>query len=242
MSEIKKLTENDLDVLEAEINEALAPVAQKHGLKLSCFWEHLQSGGMGAAFSLDAEVIAPPSCSEKAKDFAFFLAANKLDSMYGLSWEDYGKEFIYENMKFRIVGAYGTGSCSTFITVEYEGDLYQIRPAFVAAALQKKASVAYLGELRSRMRSQASLAQISIPEANQYASIRKWEWVVNHLDKYPFKMEDFEKPVTLYGKEYTIEGFFTVRPYQSVIVMDSRDHYYKVPAYKVLHALGRLMD
>ena len=238
--DIKKLTEKDLEILVTEIDEALAPVAQKHGLKLSCCWDNLQRGGMSAALLLTAEVICPPECSKQARDFAFYLAATKMDAEYGLSWEDYGKQFTYSGLTFKVIGAYGCNGSDNSITVVCDGNLYKIPAKFVADCLHGKAKAGNIRELTRRMNSQRTLAPVPVAEANTYASSRKWDWAAKNLPQFAFDEMDYGAEITLYGKKYTIEGFVDFRPYTSVLLMDPNNRYYKAPAYKVSFALGRV--
>ncbi len=97
---MKALTRESVDKLRKEIDKALAPVAKKHGLELTCGTCRIKSAGRLAFYVLDAAVA---DASEVAEDEAA-EEFRKHAHDYGLEPDDLHEEITFTGTRFKIVG------------------------------------------------------------------------------------------------------------------------------------------
>jgi hypothetical protein len=239
-----KMTPEMMDAMMKELDAAIAPVGQKYGFKLSFGWGEIINGGLDGTFIVTAEAMFPADYTPEKIAFAKFLAENRYDERYELTADCLGKTFAFAGQEFEIVGALGYFNDKN-ITVRVDENLYQMSPLFIRDGLN--------GEIASSMWAQEWKAMKKSAEkfpvlptvgvcSSMSTSSKSWEWAVKNLPQFQFTEKDFETTVTLYGKQYIICGFYMHKPFRFAVLVDAETEgtFYKVPAYKVQNALGRL--
>ena len=243
--EIIKMTPEMMDAMMTDLDAAIAPVGQKYGFKLSCGWDTITNGGLGATFAVNAEALFPADYTPAKIAFAEFLVRNRYDERYELTADCFGEKFMFDGKEIQVVGSYGNFNDKN-ITVRVDGELYQMPPLFIRDGLNGEAtSDLWMQEWKVAQKAAKNLSMSVFPVVTGRANsgIKIWQWAVNSLPCFKFENGDYEKTVYLYGKPYIICGFYAHKPFRYVVLTDTetRSVYYKVPAYKVQNALGRLL-
>ena len=242
---IIKMTPEMMDAMMAELDAAIAPVGQKYGFKLSCGWDTITNGGLGATFAVNAEALFPADYTPAKIAFAEFLAGNRYDERYELTADCLGEKFMFDGKEIQVVGGYGNFNDKN-ITVRVDGELYQMPPLFIRDGLNGEIASSMWAQEWKAMKKSAEKFPV-IPTvgvcSSMSTSIKSWEWAVKNLPQFQFAEKDFEATVTLYGKQYIICGFYMHKPFRFAVLVDAetKGTFYKVPAYKVQNALGRLL-
>ena len=145
---------------------------------------------------------------------------------------------------FQIVGAEPGGKD---ILCLVNGNLYPMTAEFVAAGCDNDLQCLYLTQVKKYIEEWDYTTQ----EWSQFHKFRRstvaatigaknWKWAIENFPEFEFQAKDLGKSVRLYGKRYTICGFFNRKPYKYVVVKRNNE-YFKVFAYLVQHALGRFI-
>ncbi len=93
-----EINKQNLIILRKQLEEALAPVAAKNGLKLSMGRCTFDPKGI-AAFKLDVSaIVGGAAVTREALDFP------KLAAAYGLERADLGREFVIRGERYQVTG------------------------------------------------------------------------------------------------------------------------------------------
>lgn len=241
---MEKLNPTMLDSMVADLDAAVAAVGEKYGFILSFYCGEISNGGMIGSFTMTAEAKFPETFSPERIEFAKFLAEHRYDEKYGMPADCLGKTFAFAGQEFELVGALGYFNDKN-ITVRVAGNLYQMSPLFIRDGLNGENHSLWEKEWKAAKKPAKNFVTLPTVKVctSSSTSIRNWQWAVKNLPHFHFEEKDFETVITLYGKQYIICGFYMHKPLRFVVLVDAETEstFYKVPAYKVQNALGRLL-
>lgn len=248
---IKSIEFADLQAIQEEAAEVLAPIAKKYGVRFS-FGNNLQNNGENATIPFLIKVAYGPDDNIRRNRFGLYCEIKEFDRKYGLTVKSYGKTYTFDGRDFKVLDFLYNGELSTCVTVACEGEVYQMPPAFVGGLESGK-----LNEEKWKLQVAAILTTENM---GRY----KWSnnpgifpsakeiWVDNCSKKdMGLKSDDFGKAVRLHGKKYrlyAVDGFWdwnvsgNFKNGCNVALVRVNDDVcqYAVPIAKVLYALGRL--
>lgn len=227
-----------------EVEPIVKEVCRKYGYDAEVDYSKLSK-------SFDSKLIIilriiPYTFSKAELEFRAFLNKHQYDEEYGFhsSMLFQSFEFGDNELLFQIVGAEPDGKD---ILCLVNGDLYPMTAEFVAAGCEGDLQCLYLDRTKKFVeewdytkREWSHFHKFRKSTVEATIGAKNWKWAIENFPEFEFQAKDLRKSVRLYGKQYTICGFFDRKPYKYVVVKRNNE-YFKVYAYLVQHALGRFI-